>query len=149
MTIFILPHCCLLFHYVTCQIAKNHCLPYSRNERRLSHVLDLIHYDIWGPSPVKSTSGFIYYVLFIDDYSRFTWLYPLKLKSKFYDIFIHFQNLVENQHFTRIKNFQVMVVLSLQAIASNPTSAPRVFIINSLAPILPPKMASLKENTDM
>ena len=88
-------------------------------------------------------------MLFIDDYSRFTWLYPLKLKSKFYDIFIHFQNLVENQHFTRIKNFQVMVVLSLQAIASNPTSAPRVFIINSLAPILPPKMASLKENTDM
>ena len=50
----------------TCQITKNHRLPYSRNERRSSHVLDLIHCDIWGPSPVKSTSGFIYYVLFID-----------------------------------------------------------------------------------
>ena len=62
----------------TCQIAKNHRLPYSSNERRSSHVLDLIHCDIWGPSPVKSTSEFIYYLLFIDDYSRFTWLYPLK-----------------------------------------------------------------------
>ena len=90
----------------TCQIAKNHCLPYSRNERRLSHVLDLIHCDIWGLSPFKSTSGFIYYVLFIYDYSLFTWIYPLKLKSKFYDVFIHFQNLVENQHSTCIKNFQ-------------------------------------------
>ena len=29
-----------------CQIAKNHRLPYSRNERHSSHVLDLIHCDI-------------------------------------------------------------------------------------------------------
>ena len=89
----------------TCQIAKNHCLPYSSNERCSSHVLDLIHCDIWGPFPVKSTSEFIYYVLFIDDYSRFTWIYPLKLKSEFYDVFIHFQNLVESQHSTHIKKF--------------------------------------------
>ena len=38
----------------TCQLAKSHRLPYSRNERRSSHVLDLIHCDLWGPSPVKS-----------------------------------------------------------------------------------------------
>ena len=30
----------------------------------------------------------------------------MKLKSEFYDIYIHFQNLVENQHSTRIKIFQ-------------------------------------------
>ena len=47
------------------------------------------------------------------------------------------------------KIFKVMVVLSLQAIASKPTLAPRVFIINSLAPIPPLKMVVLKENTDM
>ena len=69
-------------------------------------MLDLIHYDIWGPSPIKSNLGFVYYVLFIDDYSRFTWLYPLKLKSDFYDTFIQFQNFVENQYSTHIKIFQ-------------------------------------------
>ena len=56
----------------TCQLAKSHRLHYSRNERGSSHVLDLIHCDLWGPSPIKSNSGFFYYVIFIDDYSRFT-----------------------------------------------------------------------------
>ena len=90
----------------TCQLAKCHRLPYSRNEHRSSHMLDLIHCDLWGPSPVKSTLGFTYYVLFIDDYSRFTWLYPLKFKFDFFDVFIQFQKFVENQHSARIKIFQ-------------------------------------------
>ena len=90
----------------TCQLAKSHRLPYSRNERRLSHVLDLIHCDLWGPSPVKSNSGFFYYVIFIDDYSRFTWLYPLKFKSDFFDTFLQFQKFVKNQYSSRIKVFQ-------------------------------------------
>jgi len=92
--------------YDTCQLAKNHRLPYTRNEHKSSNVLDLIHCDIWGPSPVKSNLGHNYYVLFIDDYSRFTWLYPLKLKSDFYDTFIQFQKFVENQYSSRIKFFQ-------------------------------------------
>jgi hypothetical protein len=90
----------------TCQLAKNHRLPYTRNEHKSSNVLDLIHCDIWGPSPVKSNLGHHYYVLFIDDYSRFTWLYPLKLKSNFYDTFIQFQKFVENQYSSRINFFQ-------------------------------------------
>ena len=90
----------------TCQLAKSHRLPYSHNEHRSSIVLDLIHCDIWGPSPIKSNLGFVYYVLFIDDYSHFIWLYPLKLKSDFYDTFIQFQTFVENQYSTRIKIFQ-------------------------------------------
>jgi hypothetical protein len=90
----------------TCQLAKNHRLPYSCNEHWSSNVLDLIHYDIWGPSPIKSNLGYNYYILFIDDYSRFTWLYPLKLKSDFYDTFIQFQTFVENQYSSRINFFQ-------------------------------------------
>jgi len=58
----------------TCQLAKNHRLPDTRNEHKSLNVLDLIHCDIWGPSLVKSNLGHNYYVLFIDDYSRFTWL---------------------------------------------------------------------------
>ena len=90
----------------TCQLVKSHRLSYSHNERRSSHVLDLIHCDLWGPSPIKSNSSFLYYVIFIDDYSRFTWLYPLKFKYHFFDIFLRFQNFVENQYSSRIKVFQ-------------------------------------------
>ena len=90
----------------TCQLAKSHRLPFSSNTTRSNVVLGLVHCDIWGPVPVKSNLGFNYYVLFIDDYSRFTWLYPLKLKSDFFDIFLQFQKLVENQYSTKIKIFQ-------------------------------------------
>ena len=90
----------------TCPLAKSHRLPYSRNERRSSHVLDLIHCDFWGSSPIKSNSGFLYYVIVIDDYYRFTWLYPLEFKYDLFDIFLQFQNFVKNQHSARIKVFQ-------------------------------------------
>ena len=55
---------------------------------------------------MQSNLGFTYYALFIDDYSRFTWIYPLKLKSDFFNIFLQFQKFVENQHSARIKFFQ-------------------------------------------
>lgn len=41
----------------------------------------LIHSDIWGPSTTVSLSGFRYFVTFVHDFSRATWLYLLKHKS--------------------------------------------------------------------
>ena len=46
---------------------------------------------------VESKSGFKYFVLFIDDYSRKTWIYFLKAKDEVFDIFQEFRSLVENQ----------------------------------------------------
>lgn len=69
--------------YRTCQPIKIYRLPYSINEHRFSHILDRIHYDIWGLSPVKSNLSFSCYVLFVDDYSWFTWLYPMRFKFYF------------------------------------------------------------------
>ena len=39
---------------------------------------------------------FLYYVIFVDDYSKFTWLYLLKFKSDVFDVFKHFKATVEN-----------------------------------------------------
>ena len=38
-----------------------------------------------------------YYVSFIDDYSKFTWIYLLKYKSEVFSIFQEFHKLVERQ----------------------------------------------------
>jgi len=40
--------------------------------RDASSPFALVHSDIWGPSRVKSTLGFQYFVTFIDDYSTCT-----------------------------------------------------------------------------
>ena len=53
-----------------------------------------------------SNSGFRYYVIFIDDYSRYTWLYPLKLKSDVFSTFIKFKTEMENKFQRKIQTFQ-------------------------------------------
>jgi hypothetical protein len=67
--------------------------------------LEVIHSDVWT-SPVPSLSGCKYYVLFIDEYNRFTLLYPLMNKSYVFQSFIKFKLLVENLFSRTIKYFQ-------------------------------------------
>lgn len=90
----------------SCQLAKQHRLPLINNNKRSFNVLDLIHCDLWGPAPVTSTHGFRYYVVFIDDFSRFSWFYPLKAKSDFFDTLKVFLLFVQNQFSTKVKVFQ-------------------------------------------
>ena len=59
--------------------------------------MELIHSDVCGPIPSTSLSGFEYYVTFIDDYSRNTWIYFLKTKDDVFIKFKEFKALIENQ----------------------------------------------------
>jgi transposase InsO family protein len=54
-----------------------------------------------------SSSGFRYYVIFINDFSRYSWLYPLQDKSDVFISFKKFKALVENQFSSHIKNLQL------------------------------------------
>ena len=56
-----------------CQQAKSHQLPYSRSSYVSTSPFELVYSDVWGPAP-KSVSCFQYYVIFIDDYSKHTWI---------------------------------------------------------------------------
>jgi histone deacetylase 1/2 len=88
-----------------CQLEKSHQLPYSRSTSRSASPLDLIFSDVWGPAP-KSVGRNIYYVSFIDDFSKFTWIYLLKRKSEVFSCFREFQQLVERQFDRKIKTMQ-------------------------------------------
>lgn len=88
-----------------CQFGKAHNLPFQKSDSHALEPLDLVHSDVWGPAPISYVSGFKYYVHFLDDYSRFTWIYPLKQKSDVLQAFIQFKNLVENQFNKKIKAF--------------------------------------------
>jgi hypothetical protein len=44
-------------------------------------ILELVHSDVFGPVSVPSLGGSLYYVSFIDDFSRKTWIYFLRKKS--------------------------------------------------------------------
>jgi histone deacetylase 1/2 len=77
-----------------CQKGKSHQLPYPVSTSVSSHPLELVFSDVWGAAP-ESAGCFKYYVSFIDDYSKFTWIYLLKYKSEVYEKFRDFQNLIE------------------------------------------------------
>ena len=67
---------------------------------------DRLHYDLWGLSPVLSFTGYRYYAVFIDDCTKFSWIFPLKQKSDFFYTFIHLQRYIETQFSSKIKSFQ-------------------------------------------
>lgn len=70
---------------------------------RASSMFELVHTDLWGPSPVKSITGVKYFVLFVDDYSRFCWFYLLHSKDETNAAFITFQKMVQTQFHSTIK----------------------------------------------
>lgn len=89
-----------------CQMGKSSKLPFYTSMSTTLESLDRIHCDLWGPSPIVSNQGFKYYAIFVDDYSRYSWLFPLKAKSDFYQVFVAFQKQIENQLNKKIKVFQ-------------------------------------------
>ncbi|RDY13059.1 hypothetical protein CR513_02068, partial [Mucuna pruriens] len=70
---------------------------------RKSKLLELVHFDVCGPLKVKSFSGALYFVTFIDDCSRKLWVYVLKIKDQVLEKFKQFQALVERQSGKKVK----------------------------------------------
>ena len=70
-----------------CLTSKSHRLPYSKSIHQTHKALKIVHSN---PSPVISHTGNQYYVIFVDDFTRYTWLYPLKLKSDVLSVFLDF-----------------------------------------------------------
>jgi hypothetical protein len=64
----------------------------KKNER-----LELVHTNVWGLTQVSSLGGSNYYVTFIDDATRKTWVYCIRQKSDFFDTFKKWKALVKNE----------------------------------------------------
>ena len=58
--------------------------------------LQLVHSDVCGPMRIPSIGKHLYFVTFIDDYSRLAWVYPLKEKSEVFGCFKIFLAMAEN-----------------------------------------------------
>ena len=81
-------------------------MPFNNSESISNSIFELIHSDVWGPSPVASIGGFRYFVVFIDDYSCYSWIFPMKSCSEILSIYSNFAKMVETQFSKRIKTFR-------------------------------------------
>src|SRR4051812_3459733 len=68
-----------------------------------SQILDLIHTDICELIEILTRGGKRYYITFIDDASRFCYVYLLKSKDEALDSFKKYKSEVENQLEKKIK----------------------------------------------
>jgi len=75
----------------------------KKDAKQSAEILEIVHTDICGPFHVKSVDGYDSFITFIDDYSHFCYIYPIKERSEALDKFKIFKAEVENQHNIKIK----------------------------------------------
>jgi len=133
----------------SCQLGKHSrsSFPCSVSQRDLSSFA-LVHSDISGPSRVKSTLGFQYFVTFIDDYSRCIWLYLMKNRSELFSIFQSFFHEIKTQFGISIRNLGVIMVVNIFLNPSNILWLLSAFFIKHHALIHPNKMEWLSARID-
>ena len=80
-----------------CQLGKQTRIRFRTKEYLTSKPLELVHTDLCGPTRTKSLQGESYFMLFINDFTRMTWIFFLKEKSKAFERFKAFKILIENE----------------------------------------------------
>lgn len=92
---------------IACMKAKTHRQPhYTATEFRSTRPLEMVHSDLCGYFPPSEKDQDIQYISFIDDYTRFTWIYtiPDKTTVTIARIFTRWLNIVQNnEHGWRVK----------------------------------------------
>ena len=75
----------------------------KKGATRSTQLLEIIHTDICGPFDVPSFGGEKYFITFIDDFSRYGFIYLLKEKSQAADALKVYVNEVERQLNRKVK----------------------------------------------
>ena len=76
---------------------------FHEKENCASVILERIHTDVCGPFSVASIEKHMYYVNFVDDYSRICWIFFMQKKSETFSKFCEFNALVEKESGKQVK----------------------------------------------
>ena len=68
---------------------------FTGHGKRASDILDLVHTDVCGPISTQARDGYFYFIIFIDDRSKFGYVYLMKYKFEAFDKFKEYQRMVE------------------------------------------------------
>ena len=123
-----------------CQLGKKHRLPFLKESSISKGLLDVINSDVWGPVQAPTIGGCRYYVTFIDNHLRYTWIFPMKKKS---EVLSHFQKIksqIEKKPAETFDAYDRMEERSTSPTNSSPTSKVKAYGENSRADTHPNKM---------
>lgn len=85
-----------------CQMTKSHTFPFIKATRKVTEPQMIVDTDICDPAPIISNSGYHWYVSFIDEFFRLSWIF-FKDKRVVIKGFMLFKNQVELQSNKKVK----------------------------------------------
>ena len=85
-----------------CISSKMARLPFLKGQRS-NELLTIVHFDVCGPLNIKTHRGMLYFVTFIDDFSRYGHTYLMHKKYEVFKKFQEYKKEVENQLGRNIK----------------------------------------------
>ncbi|KAI0516541.1 hypothetical protein KFK09_009218 [Dendrobium nobile] len=91
---------------ISCNMSKHHKLSFSSSKSVCNKSFQLVHSDVWGPAPSLLLNGYRFYVIFIDDYTRYSWLYLLHSKNEVFNTFQHLCSLIKSQFHSKIQTLR-------------------------------------------
>lgn len=77
------------FHCDVCYSTKRTKLPFPKSASKSESHFDLLHLDVWGGFSSSIHDGKRYFMIVVDDHSRFTKVYLLSCKYKCFTLFIN------------------------------------------------------------
>jgi transposase InsO family protein len=81
-----------------CALGKQHRKEFPiHTEKRQIDIPKLIHIDVCRPMQTRSLGGASYFLIFVDDRSRYTWVYFIRRKSDVFEYFKEFITITEKQ----------------------------------------------------
>ncbi|CAI7838782.1 unnamed protein product [Closterium sp. NIES-53] len=86
-----------------CALSKLREQPHPPTESTSTTPLDRVHMDLWGPAPVRSRGGHFYFLVIVDDYSRYVSVHLLSAKSEAPPIIMEWARQAHSQFKTKIK----------------------------------------------
>ena len=87
-----------------CALGRHHQQPFPKGVGwRAKKDLELVHMDVCGPMSRLSHGKNRYFILFIDDFTRMTWVFFIKQKYEVFTIFKKFKSFIEKQSGNYIK----------------------------------------------
>ena len=87
----------------TCIGGKHQRSKFPASSTRCKEPLGLVHSDVCGKMNTASLGGAVYFLTFIDDNTRYVWIYPLKHKDEVFDRFLQWKAQVEKSSGRKLK----------------------------------------------
>ena len=73
--------------YESCLLSKKTKSPFIRKGERATELLGLVYTDVYGPMSTSIRGGYFNFITFVDDLSRYGYVYLMKHKSDSFEMF--------------------------------------------------------------